>query len=144
MISYEGMSYNLETIIQFQALKQLLEALVKKQIAHNIILYGQNKDLINIYNENKTENLTDIDNNKENNIIENEKENYFEKINNIGLINDYIESKNQLNQHKVIIEELKSRIEELEKRNIKENKINNFIEKKDDIHIQKTNIKKNQ
>ena len=142
MISYEGMSYNLETIIQFQALKQLLEALVKKQIAHNIILYGQNKDLINIYNENKTENLTDIDNNKENNIIENEKENYFEKINNIGLINDYIESKNQLNQHKVIIEELKSRIEELEKRNIKENKINNFIEKKDDIHIQKTNIKK--
>ena len=142
MISYEGMSYNLETIIQFQALKQLLEALVKKQIAHNIILYGQNKDLINIYNENKTENLTDIDNNKENNIIENEKENYFEKINNIGLINDYIESKNQLNQHKIIIEELKSRIEELEKRNIKENKINNFIEKKDDIHIQKTNIKK--
>jgi len=142
MITYEGMSYNLETIIQFQALKQLLEALVKKQIDQNIILYGQNKDIINIYNDNKSENLTNIDNNKENNIIENEKDNYFEKINKIGLINDYIESKNQLNQHKIIIEELKSRIEGLEKRNINKNKINNFIEKKEDIHIKKTIINK--
>ena len=48
MINYEGISYNLETIIEFNSLKLLLEALAKKQIEHNILFYGQKNININI------------------------------------------------------------------------------------------------
>ena len=57
MINYEGMSYNLDAIIQFEALKKLLEVLAKRQIDHNIMLYGQKKEIIDINNDNKDEKI---------------------------------------------------------------------------------------
>ena len=36
MINYEGINYNLETIIQFQSLKLLLEAVAKKNKSSTI------------------------------------------------------------------------------------------------------------
>ena len=50
MINYEGISYNLETIIEFRSLKLLLEALAKKQMEHNILFYGQNVNINKINN----------------------------------------------------------------------------------------------
>ena len=73
MINYEGIDYNLDTVIQFQALKQLLEALAKKQIDHNIMLYGNNNKNIIINNKdnksnetNETMNVNDKNENKDN------------------------------------------------------------------------------
>ena len=142
MINYEGVNYNLDVIIQFQALKQLLEALAKKQIDHNLILYGLNKNIIvnsndsipdeeNINEENKKEN----ESNRENNyILDNDNKNLAENINNLGLIKALIESQKQLIKHKNLIDELTSRIEALEKE--KEIQSNKDIDSKEDIsHI---------
>ena len=46
MIKYEGLSYDLDSLLEFHVLKKLLEALLKKQKLHDIILYGP--DLENI------------------------------------------------------------------------------------------------
>ena len=139
MINYEGVNYNLDVIIQFQALKQLLEALAKKQIDHNLILYGLNKNIIvnsndsipdeeNINEENKKEN----ESNKENNYTtDNDNKNLAENINNLGLIKALIESQKQLIKHKNLIDELTSRIEALEKE--KEIQSNKDIDNKEDI-----------
>ena len=124
MINYEGISYNLDAIIQFEALKKLLEVLAKKQIEYNILLYGQNKEMKSINNENKDEKID---------VGEEKTENSMEKINNIGIINDYIESKQQIIQNTKIINELKSRVELLEQKEIKESKINNYVEKEEKI-----------
>ena len=83
MINYEGISYNLETIIEFKSLKLLLEALAKKQIEHNILFYGQNNISINKEN---TGDKTDNDNN-----IENIEKNWMDKINSLGLIKVFID-----------------------------------------------------
>ena len=40
MIKYEGKVYQLNTLIQFDALQNFLEALAKKQAEHEILLYG--------------------------------------------------------------------------------------------------------
>ena len=141
MINYEGVNYNLDVIIQFQALKQLLEALAKKQIDHNILLYGLNKNIIVNSNDNipdeeniNEENKKEDDSNKENNIIDNDNKNLAENINNLGLINAFIESQKQLIKHKKLIDELTSRIEALEKE--KEIQSNKDIDNKEDIsHI---------
>ena len=144
MINYEGVNYNLDVIIQFQALKQLLEALAKKQIDHNIILYGLNKNIFVNSNDNvpkEGENINeeiknDDDSNKENNKLENETKIFEQNINNYGLIKEFIESKKQLIEHKKLIDELRTRIEALEKeKNNQFNKEN--VNNKDDI----TNIK---
>ena len=141
MINYEGVNYNLDVIIQFQALKQLLEALAKKQIDHNILLYGLNKNIIVNSNDNipdedniNEDNKKEDDSNKENNIIDNDNKNLAENINNLGLINAFIESQKQLIKHKKLIDELTSRIEALEKE--KEIQSNKDIDNKEDIsHI---------
>ena len=144
MINYEGVNYNLDVIIQFQALKQLLEALAKKQIDHNIILYGLNKNIFVNSNDNvpkEGENINeeiknDDDSNKENNKLEDETKIFEQNINNYGLIKEFIESKKQLIEHKKLIDELRTRIEALEKeKNNQFNKEN--VNNKDDI----TNIK---
>ena len=127
MINYEGIEYNLDSIIQFQfqALKQLLEALAKKQIDHNILFYGKNKNIIMNFNDNNNskgksnikndyESNEDDNDNKEYN-TNNINKNFFEKINNSGLIKEFIESQKQLIDHKKIIDELRSRIEALER-----------------------------
>ena len=141
MINYEGVNYNLDVIIQFQALKQLLEALAKRQIDHNILLYGLNKNIIVNSNDNipdedniNEDNKKEDDSNKENNIIDNDNKNLAENINNLGLINAFIESQKQLIKHKKLIDELTSRIEALEKE--KEIQSNKDIDNKEDIsHI---------
>lgn len=110
MINYEGISYNLETIIEFKSLKLLLEALAKKQIEHNIFFCGQNN--ININKEN-IEGKTEIDDKNNNN--ENFEKIWMDKINNSGLIKEFIESQKKLLEQDKLINELKDRIELLEK-----------------------------
>ena len=110
MINYEGISYNLETIIEFKSLKLLLEALAKKQIEHNIFFCGQNNINMNKENiEDKTENKA------QNNNDENFEKIWMDKINNSGLIKEFIESQKKLLEQDKLINELKDRIESLEK-----------------------------
>ena len=126
MINYEGISYNLETIIEFRSLKLLLEALAKKQMEHNILFYGQNVNINkknnndNINQENnidKTETNINNENNKENDIENNFEKIWMEKINNSGLIKVFIESQKKLEEQNNFINELKNKIDSLEKNN---------------------------
>ena len=104
MINYEGISYNLETIIEFKSLKLLLEALAKKQIEHNILFYGQNNNIVKINNNEviNAENIQDKTENNNNEKIENNHSEqnlekiWMEKINNSGLIKAFIESQKKL------------------------------------------------
>ena len=126
MINYEGISYNLETIIEFRSLKLLLEALAKKQMEHNILFYGQNVNINKINNNDninqennidKTETNINNENNKENDIENNFEKIWMEKINNSGLIKVFIESQNKLEEQNNFINELKNKIDSLEKNN---------------------------
>ena len=126
MINYEGISYNLETIIEFRSLKLLLEALAKKQMEHNILFYGQNVNINKINNNDninqennidKTETNINNENNKENNIENNFEKIWMEKINNSGLIKVFIESQKKLEEQNNFINELKNKIDSLEKNN---------------------------
>ena len=155
MINYEGIEYNLDSIIQFQfqALKQLLEALAKRQIDHNILFFGKNKNIVMNFNDNKD--------NKEKNNIQNEDESndddnenntnkiFIDKINNSGLIKEFIDSQKQLIEHKKIIDELRSRIEAIEKEREREKEKEKEREKerekekeKDEINKTKSEIEK--
>ena len=126
MINYEGISYNLETIIEFRSLKLLLEALAKKQMEHNILFYGQNVNINKINNNDninqennidKTETNINNENNKENDIENNFEKILMEKINNSGLIKVFIESQKKLEEKNNFINELKNKIDSLEKNN---------------------------
>ena len=126
MINYEGISYNLETIIEFRSLKLLLEALAKKQMEHNILFYGQNANINKINNNDninqennidKTETNINNENNKENDIENNFEKIWMEKINNSGLIKVFIESQKKLEEKNNFINELKNKIDSLEKNN---------------------------
>ena len=126
MINYEGISYNLETIIEFRSLKLLLEALAKKQMEHNILFYGQNVNINKINNNDninqennidKTETNINNENNKENDIENNFEKILMEKINNSGLIKVFIESQKKLEEQNNFINELKNKIDSLEKNN---------------------------
>ena len=126
MINYEGISYNLETIIEFRSLKLLLEALAKKQMEHNILFYGQNININKINNNDninqennidKTETNINNENNKENDIENNFEKIWMEKINNSGLIKVFIESQKKLEEQNNFIKELKNKIDSLEKNN---------------------------
>ena len=126
MINYEGISYNLETIIEFRSLKLLLEALAKKQMEHNILFYGQNVNINKINNNDninqennidKTETNINNENNKENDIENNFEKIWMEKINNSGLIKVFIESQKKLEEQNNFINELKNKIDSLEKNN---------------------------
>ena len=126
MINYEGISYNLETIIEFRSLKLLLEALAKKQMEHNILFYGQNVNINKINNNDninqennidKSETNSNNENNKENDIENNFEKIWMEKINNSGLIKAFIESQKKLEAKNNFIKELKNKIDSLEKNN---------------------------
>ena len=78
MLNFNGESYNLDFLLQFQVLKQLLEALAKKQLEMDFLIYGsqkgkksQNKFFSNqnTFIDNSGENIPDNDNSK-NNIME--------------------------------------------------------------------------
>ena len=125
MINYEGIEYNLDSVIQFQfhSLKKLLEALAKKQLSHNLTLYGPNKN-ISLFFDNERKDNEKIINKDEKKREENKKDiikldnpnkHYLEKINNNGLIEEFINSQKKLLEHKKIICELKYRIEALER-----------------------------
>ena len=111
MINYEGISYNLETIIEFNSLKLLLEALAKKQIEHNKLFCGQNN-----FNMNKDNKMENRDNN-DNNINDEDKfdKMWIDKINNSGLIKEFIEIQKKLLEQNKLINEIKERIDLLEK-----------------------------
>ena len=111
MINYEGIEYNFDIIVQFQTLKKLLEALCKKQIDHNIILFGQNKNLVINSNE---DNNPKSENDNKNTPSENEESKMIEKINNYGLIKELVDSQKKLIEHQKLIDELRARIEALE------------------------------
>ena len=98
MIKYEGLSYDLDSLLEFHVLKKLLEALLKKQKLHDIILYGP--DLENIISS-----PDDIQNNQKS-----EKE----KIAAFGLIKEFIESQNKLKENSYAVKDLRERIEILE------------------------------
>ena len=138
MINYEGMDYNLDTIIQFQALKKLLEALAKKQIDHNIMIYGYNNKniIINNNEDNKTNEIENVngkkgkenknkkDDESQNESNENdnkslshksEDEKIIKEIKDFGLMKMFIDSQKQLIEQTKLIDELNSRIEALEK-----------------------------
>ena len=126
MINYEGISYNLETIIEFRSLKLLLEALAKKQMEHNILFYGQNVNINKINNNDninqennidKTETNINNENNKENDIENKFEKILMEKINNSGLIKVFIQSQKKLEEQNNFINELKNKIDSLEKNN---------------------------
>ena len=150
MINYEGIEYNLDSVIQiqFHSLKKLLEAFAKKQLEHTILFFGQNNNfsLNNIGKENtnskeeKEESESD-DNiyieNKTIKIVDDEKKPFYSKVNNSGLINEYIETHKQLTEHKKLIDELRKRIEDLE--NEKEEIIEN--NKKEDNKKEKDSKK---
>ena len=78
MLNFNGESYNLDFLLQFQVLKQLLEALAKKELEIDFLLYGsqkgkksQNKFFSNqnTFIDNNEDNISDDDNSK-NNIME--------------------------------------------------------------------------
>ena len=157
MINYEGIEFNLDSIIQlqFHSLKKLLEAFAKKQLEHSILFFGQNNNftLNNYDNENpkttegKDENESNENEsnkniyivNKSSKIIDNEKKPFYDKVNNSGLINEYIETHKQLIEHKQLIDELRKRIEALENYNEEKSVKNNNINIKEDIKKEKVN-----
>ena len=112
MINYEGIDYNLDTIIQFQALKQLLEALAKKQIDQHIMLYGNNNENILIFNneankDNKREEIMNINEQKENKNNDNENDKDKDKVNkNESHENDNKALSNE-KEEEIIIKEIK-------------------------------------
>ena len=152
MINYEGIEFNLDSIIQlqFHSLKKLLEAFAKKQLEHSILFFGQNNNFtLNNYNNENPKNNEEKDENesgenfyienKSYKITDNEKKPFYDKVNNSGLINEYIETHKQLIEHKQIIDELRKRIEALENYN-EEKSVNKFnINIKEDIKKEKDN-----
>ena len=104
MINYEGIDYNLDTVIQFQALKQLLEALAKKQIDHNIMLYGSNNKniIINNNKDNKSDETMNVNDKKENKNNDNDKGNKEKKDKDKGKEN---QNKSNENENKALSKE---------------------------------------
>ena len=102
MIKYEGLSYDLDSLLEFHVLKKLLEALLKKQKLHDIILYGP--DLENI--------ITSGDNNQS---TENNQKSVKGKIATFGLIKEFVDSQKKLKENINAVKDLKERVEILEK-----------------------------
>ena len=110
MLNFNGESYNLDFLLQFQVLKQLLEALAKKQLEMDFLLYGsqkgkksQNKFFSNQNTliDNSGENIPNNDNSK-NNIME---------------IMDLYGLKGGIKQNNDLIITLTKKIEDLENKN---------------------------
>jgi len=110
MLNFNGESYNLDFLLQFQVLKQLLEALAKKQLEMDFLLYGsqkgkksQNKFFSNqnTFIDNSGENIPNNDNSK-NNIME---------------IMDLYGLKGGIKQNNDLIITLTKKIEDLENKN---------------------------
>ena len=110
MLNFNGESYNLDFLLQFQVLKQLLEALAKKELEIDFLLYGSQKGK---KSQNKffSNQNTFIDNNEENiNDDDNSKNNIMEIIDLYGL-------KGGIKQNNDLIISLTKKIEDLENKN---------------------------
>ena len=115
MIKYEGLNYDLDSLLEFHVLKKLLEALLNKQKLYDIILYGKN-----------FENITSSNEKYDNNI--NFKSEFATPF---GLLKEFEESQNKLKENKKMIDGLKKRIENLEKTiNTFKNKSNENLNEK--------------
>ena len=105
MLKYNGINYNLDCLLQFQVLKQLLEALAKKQIEYDSILFGRNIEQTNI-NNHFEKNLNEINENqivnKENKINNDNNNNYNNNNNSNNKENNIISRKNSENSSKDI------------------------------------------
>ena len=104
-LNYEGIEYNLDSLFQFQTLKNLLVALSQKQKLQDIIIYGSN----NINNQKKNLKINDL------------KNSVNEKIFQKGIINE-------LNQLKKKIDKLEGKLKESD---ALKNKSNTEKDKKD-------------
>ena len=129
MLKFCGNNYNLDFLLQFQVLKQLLEALAKKQLEYDSILYGAN---IDHHSDNQNNNNNNINNNNYNNNNYNNIENNYEKNNNkneennrknsdfstddIGEIIDLFGLKNGIKKNNDLILTLNKRFEKIEKK----------------------------
>ena len=111
MIKYNGINYNLDCLIQFQVLQQLLEALAKKQIEYDSILFGLNTGglSLNSKDKNNNENVNNLNIGKNEN--DNEK-NYH--TNDIMEILDLFGLGEGIKKNNELILSLSKRIDELE------------------------------
>ena len=145
MIKYSGVSYNLDCLIQFQVLKQFLEALAKRQLEHDSIIYGSNHvEIENNINENQNNNVENITKEDKNT----NKENIKKKVsnNNIMDIIDEYGIKEGIKKNNELISKLFLKIKDLEnkdtfKKDIKKSidTINEENKKKFNYYEQKIN-----
>ena len=121
MLNFNGESYNLDFLLQFQVLKQLLEALAKKQLEMDFLLYGsqKGKKSQNTFFSNQN---TFIDNNGEE-INDNDNTKF-----NIMEIMDFYGLKGGIKQNNDLILSLTKKIEDLESKNNDKMKIIESIE----------------
>ena len=121
MLKYDGINYNLDFLIQFQVLRQFLEALAKKQLNHDSLLYGNNYILTeNNINQSQNTNLNDFNNNKDisdSNSKDNIDKKESEKINDINEVIDLYGLKEGIKKNNDLILSLSKKIEELQKNN---------------------------
>ena len=128
MIKYEGLNYDLDSLLEFHVLKKLLEALLNKQKLYDIILYGKN-----------FENITSSNEKYDNNI--NFKSEFATPF---GLLKEFEESQDKLKENKKMIDGLKKRIENLEKTiNTFKNKSNENLNEKMESNIENKNTEIN-
>ena len=110
MLNFNGESYNLDFLLQFQVLKQLLEALAKKQLEIDFLLYGSQKGKKSqnqfFSNQNTFIDKNGKDINDDNNIK-----------NNIMEIMDLYGLKGGIKQNNDLIIALSKKIEDLENKN---------------------------
>ena len=139
MIKYSGVSYNLDCLIQFQVLKQFLEALAKRQLNHDSMLYGSSHVQIennlsenqNINGENINSNII-TDNNKDISKRKYSQNDIMEIIDEYGL-------KEGIKKNNNLINELYKKIEVLEKKTFAKNEIKKSIDKANEENNKKFN-----
>ena len=120
MLKYDGINYNLDCLIQFQVLRQFLEALAKKQLNHDTLLYGNNYILTeNNINQIQDSNLNDNNDNNEDINDKNSKDNIdkreSEKLNDINEVIDLYGLKEGIKKNNELILSLSKKVEELQK-----------------------------
>jgi chromosome segregation ATPase len=133
MLNFNGESYNLDFLLQFQVLKQLLEALAKKQLEMDFLLYGSQKGKKsqntffsnqNTFIDNSGEDINDNDTSK-NNIME---------------IMDLYGLKGGIKQNNDLIISLTKKIEDLENKNNDKMKIIESMESSEKEEKQKIQL----
>ena len=113
MLKYNGINYNLDCLLQFEVLKQLLEALAKKQLEYDAILFGAN---ISQSNDDISEKSINIDNSNNNIKIDNNRKSSENNYSDIAELIDLYGLKDGIKKNNELILSLTKRIEYLEKK----------------------------